>query len=256
MKKFFIVGLLVLASVAQVVAQRAELMVGLGLQGFRSGGFNRFVSSYENYYSSTIDGSFSSLGLPVCSEIGVSYYIERDSKIGFALYFSQQTRGYEIGFKSGARREIHYNVYTPLDFGLIIGNPQSKFRFTTRFGVMDASIVSSYFYKDGSQSFNNVSRLNGVYTSFGFFYKMNAEYRVWKGLHLMAGIGGGSGNNEFQDKSWARDFAYGMILFPTDLEAYEKAVNAGNSYDYPDDERLKPSYFQWYAGATYRINLF
>jgi hypothetical protein len=216
-----------------------------------------FQKGYNNYWSSALDKKFAPT-LPAWDvHAGVQYWLT--NRVGFQLASRYSRHGYTVRFKSGEKRDLDLRVRTPLEFGLLLGNP-NKLSFLAGFGFGTSRMVSIFSYPDGTQSLNYDSNINGVFSANGFSWRLEAYLKLYKNLQLVAALAGVSGS-EYTDKNSIRGIdsrlgAYETVFFPKDYSLYQSTATSGASYDYPFDQSAKLRYTTVSLGLVYRIRLF
>jgi hypothetical protein len=216
-----------------------------------------FQDGYDEYWKTSLSKTFTRDILAYNASFGAQYWLTK--RMGFAYNVRYSTHGYRVEFTDGEKRELIFRVRSPLEFGLLLGNP-NRFYMNLSFGYGNSRIISTREYKDGTRSMNFDSPLNGVFSASGFTYRIEACFKLYKGLQFVGAIGG-LGGSEYTDKNAIRGIdsrlgPYEIKGFPKEYPDFQSTVTAGSAYDYPMDKWAKVKYFTVSAGLIYRLQLF
>lgn len=220
---------------------------------FYTGQYVRTASeSYNQTYESVLSREMGRTGLPFLAETGVRLWITEN--MGFCLNYSYSRFAMKAEFENDNSRHFTILDRTPIDFGLVFGKI-GKSALQTRFGFCTSTMLSYLKYKDGTVNYSNLQPINGTFTTFGFFYRVDYSKSIAGPLRFNIGLGGASSlNSYYSDLGGMRDLdGASATWLPTNFEEYEKVVGNGNFYDYPDDEYWKMKYFMVFAGL--QLNL-
>jgi hypothetical protein len=160
-------------------------------------------------------------------------------------------------FNNGNIRQFTLYNRTPLDAGIVFGK-RGKWAVQTRIGYANSSLISNYEYPDGTVSFSQLQPLNGTYSTFGFFYKVDASIKIKGPLNLYFGLGGATNAGfYYNDLSGVRgEDGASDSWVPVNFAEYEKVLPGGNFYDYPNDEYWTMNYFMLFAGLQLNLNVY
>lgn len=234
------------------------LLGHLSLNPFnRESGFADFNDSYETSWKNETKSAFQNQGLPWSWGLAGQYWLTSNMGFQYAVRYSTHTQAFT--FTSGEKRLETFRNRSPLEFGVLVGNPQRLY-FNFAFGLMDSRMICAYEYADGTRSLSTEAYLNGVYSSFGFCYRLEAYMHIWKNLLAMVSLGGAAGS-EYTDKSYIRGIdtrlgAYETTYFPADYELATQTIGQGQSYNYPTDKVVKLRQLSVSVGLSYRIPVF
>lgn len=222
---------------------------------------SQFQNDFNEVWSNVLKEGYHKIGLSYQYQLGAVYWIT--DRLGMYLSMNRAQQNYEAEYVSGAKRVMKMKSRGLFNFGLNIGNAD-KFYLSAGFGVGTTLLNSYELYKDGTISYNYAymynydSNINGVYSSFGFTYDINCNFKIYKGLRIVAGINGIAGS-EYTDKSFLkgidRNAPYETTYFPGDYKKYEAVTKMGTSYDYPVEEVAKARTYNFYIGIQYNIKL-
>ncbi len=245
--------LLALSSKAQLEAIDLNFSAAINSIGGKS--IKAATQSYNEVYGSQLKREMGASGLPYLTDIGLRFWLT--DNFGMCLNMSAARNAMKAEFNNGNIRQFTLYNRTPLDFGLVFGN-RKKWAMQTRIGFASSSLVSNFEYPDGTVSFSQLQPINGTYSTFGFFYKIDASIKLKGPLNLYFGLAGATNmGSNYNDLSGVRgEDGSSDSWVPVNFEAYEKVIPAGNFYDYPEDQYWKMDYFMLFAGLQFNFNVY
>lgn len=255
MKNLYLFSFILLFTYTNSFAQKSfSLRLGLGTLTEVGGEFKQFTSSYNQVLSSQIDNNLSTRFLPFQYQFGAQYIF--GEKFGMSLNYSTSYINYKASFTDNTARKISLIYSTPIDFGLIYKfTPKLLTEF--RFGYATSSLSSSFIYADKTESYSNNKTLNGIYGSFGTFYRFDIQYEIIKNLNLTASVTLYRGGSEYSDHSYGKGLALdNYFMFPNDYKTYTEQMATGTIYDFPLDKTLHQKSTQLNVGLIYYLNIF
>ncbi len=229
------------------------LSFGCGSQTMIAGDFKVFMNGYNDILKSQIDKKMNLNGIPISYQFGVNLFLSE--KFGMGFNYSYSRFDYRCTFNSRESRDIVIKYGTPLDFGMLYKVGKSNY-LSFRFGFATSSLISEYMYPDGTRSINKGMPLNGVYSTFGSFYRLDLIIGAIKNLKLTTGITLYRGSSDYNDKNYAKGLGDGdFFMFPKDYQTYNDLYNQGTLYDFPIEKTLMLKSTQISIGVIYFINL-
>lgn len=228
---------------------------------YKDNSIDQFHSDFNEVWAGVLKEGYHKTGISYQYQLGAVYWLT--NRFGMYLSSNHAQQNYEAEYLSGAKRVMKMKMRGLFNFGINLGN-SDKFYVSTGFGVGTSLFDSYELYKDGTISYNYAfkynydSNINGVYSNFGFTYDISLNYKLIKGLRVVAGINGVYGS-EYTDKNFIkgidRNAAYETVFFPADYKQYESLTKAGTSYEYPANEIAKARTYNVYVGLQYNIKL-
>lgn len=253
--KIKILVLILLINISQISFGQKGLTfsLGFGSQAMIAGDFKSFTHGYNDVLKSQIDKKMHLNGIPLSYQFGVNLFLSE--KFGMGFNYSYSRFDFRATFNSKESRDIVIKYGTPLDFGMLYKVGKTNY-LSFRFGFATSSIISEYIYPDGTRSINKGMPLNGVYSTFGSFYRFDFIIGAIKNLKLTVGITLFRGSSDYNDKNYAKGLGDGdFFMFPKDYQTYNDLYNQGTLYDFPIEKTLMMKSTQINIGVIYFINL-
>jgi hypothetical protein len=232
-----------------------ELNAGTGLMYYTGKDERAAKTSYNETYAGQLANEMGNTGIPFMYELGARFWLT--DNFGLTLNYSFARHSLSAEFNNGNQRHFTIKDKTPLDAGLVFGK-MGKYAIQARIGFCTSTLLSSYEYPDGTVNYSQLQPINGTYTDFGFFYRLDYSRQLKGPIRIFAGIGGATDmGNYYSDLSGVRELDGASAAWvPTDFGAYEQVLPNGNFYDYPDDKYWGLGYFMFYGGLQLNISVY
>lgn len=233
------------------------LDVNLNYSGFfKNKDIDSFKEDYASVFKNSKSSKFTNVGIPFNVQLTGAYWVYDNFGIIYDYSYSRYAEQFEM--ENGEIRKFEHTFSTPLEAGLCFSGGE-RFILGFKLGVANARFKSQYIYRDGTVDMNYNSPYNGVYSAFGFSYKVDLLIKVLPQLYLTASYGGVSGS-EYSDKNFMKGIdnhaLNETIMFPSEYTNYASYIASDNAISYPYDSYAKLKYSALNVGLTYHFYLY
>lgn len=223
---------------------------------FKNKDIDTFKEDYESVFKNSKSSKFTNTGIPFNLQLTGAYWVYDNFGIIYDYSYSRYSEQFEM--ENGEIRKFEHTFSTPLEAGLCFSGGD-RFMLAFKLGVANARFKSQYIYRDGTVDMNYTSPFNGVYSAFGFSYKVDLMIKLFSKLYLTASYGGVSGS-EYSDKNYMKGIdnhaLNETIMFPTDYTTYNTFIASNNAIEYPYESFAKLKYSAFNVGLTYHFYLY